>query len=592
MDSFVNAPTALGVVKSLTGRHWLWRPINERSTQRVIQISGLPEMLGRLLVARNVPVERITDFLEPKLRTYLPDPLVLADMEAATERLSDAVLRREAVAIFGDYDVDGACAGALMAETLRDLGVSVINYVPDRLTEGYGPNPTALNTLVSRGASLIICVDCGTTAHDALSTVRGQASVVVLDHHASDTGPPQVVATVNPNRLDDRSGLGSICATSVVFLTLVALQRLLRKKGFFAKRSEINLLSSLDLVALATICDVVPLTGLNRAFVFQGLRVMARRIRPGIAALLEVAQAQGEPSVRTCAYALGPRINAAGRIARADLGIRTLMANDIEEASMLASQLDEINRQRQTVENGLLDMALVQAEEQLKAEAAFAFIAGADWHPGIVGIIAGRVKERFNRPALVFGISKGTATGSGRSVPGIDLGSAVIAARQAGLLIKGGGHAMAAGFTLKSAQLEEFRTFLSDRLAAASLLPKAADLVLDGALAPLSVDISLAQAVGRLGPFGAGNSEPTFGMARVRVIKADRIGRDGNTIRATIEGEAGGRLKAMLFLAAEGPLAAALLHGGAPLHLAGQVHIDRWNGSTSVGFTIIDGARA
>ncbi|CAG4908046.1 unnamed protein product, partial [Acidocella sp. C78] len=586
-------PPAFGVEHSLAGRRWLWRPAEDRIAQAIAQRCGVPDVVGRLLAGRGVMPDRAADFLDPTLRAYLPDPSALTDMDVAAARIADAVQRGATVAIFGDYDVDGACSGALMAMGLGELGARTINYVPDRQREGYGPNAQALLALAAQGAELVVCVDCGTAAHDALAALRGRADAIVLDHHKSQGAPPAIVATVNPNRADDESGLGNVCAATISFLTLVAVQRELRRRGFFATRPELDLISMLDLVALATVCDVMPLSGLNRALVAQGLKVMARRGRPGIAALLDVAQVKEAPGTMTCGFAIGPRINAAGRIAEADLGLRTLLAPELATATALARRLDEINRERQAVEAGLLDEAMAQAEAQFAAGASVALVAGERWHPGVVGIVAGRIKEAFNRPALVAGIAEGTAVGSGRSVPGIDLGGAIIAAREAGLLIKGGGHAMAAGFTFEAERIEALRDFLAERLAAAATLPNAPDLAIEGTAAVAMIDETLAAAIGRVGPFGAGNEEPVFVVPRARVVRSDRIGRNEGTIRAIVEGETGGRLKTILFRAGENDLAAALSRpGGEPLNLAGHIRAEQWNGRTTVSLILIDAAPA
>lgn len=584
----------LGVGRSLSGRRWVWRVGEDRVGLGIAQRIGVPEIVGRLLAARGIDIETACHFLEPTLRVLLPDPSLLADMDVAAERLAGAVRRGETVAVFGDYDVDGACSAALMATLLRELGCTVHTHVPDRMTDGYGPNPTALRMLAQRGSSLIVCVDCGTAAGEALAAVAGIADVVVLDHHKADGPPPAVLATVNPNRLDDRSGLSFLCAAAVAFMTAVATVRTLRRAGFFAQRTEPDLLGLLDLVALATVCDVMPLTGVNRALVCQGLKVMARRARPGIAALLDVAQTRDKPSAFTCGFGLGPRINAAGRISEADLGLRLLLAQDPVEAAALANRLDEVNRQRQEVEAGILDAALAAAEAQAAQGHAALVVCGPDWHPGVVGIVAGRIKERFNRPACVAGASGGVAKGSGRSVAGVDLGAAVIAARQAGLLLTGGGHPMAAGFSLDAGRLEEFHRFLNERLSAAATLPAAADLLVEGALAVPGATIDLARHLGRLAPFGAGNEEPTLVLQRARILRADRVGRESTAIRSFIEGEGGGpRLKAMLFRARDGALAEALLGGrGVPLHLAGHLRAEEWNGLTNASFVITDAAPA
>ncbi|HVC61097.1 MAG TPA: single-stranded-DNA-specific exonuclease RecJ [Acetobacteraceae bacterium] len=584
----------LGVGRSLAGRRWVWRVGEDRVGLGIAQQMGVPEIVGRLLAARGVGLEAVCDFLDPTLRVLLPDPSVLTDMDAAAGRLSHAALHGETVGVFGDYDVDGACSAALMTTLLRELGCTVHTHVPDRMTEGYGPNATALRGLAERGASLIICVDCGTAAADALESVRGAADVIVLDHHKAEGPPPPVLATVNPNRLDDRSGLTSLCAAGVAFLTAVATLRALRRLGFFAQRAAPDLLGLLDLVALATVCDMMPLTGVNRAMVRQGLTIMGRRARPGIAALLEVTQARDRPSAFTCGFALGPRINAAGRISDCGLGLRLLLEQDPVEAMALATLLDNLNRQRQEVEASVLDAAFQAAEAQSAAGHPALLVCGAGWHPGVVGIVAGRIKERYNRPACVAGIADAVARGSGRSVAGLDLGAAVIAARQAGILTTGGGHSMAAGFSLEAGRIEAFHAFLDERLAAASALPSAADLAVEGTLAVAGATTELAQQLGRLAPFGSGNEEPILVLQRARVLRADRVGREATAIRTFVEGEGGGpRLKAMLFRARDGALAEALLgRSGMPLHLAGHLRAEEWNGAINPSFIISDAAPA
>ena len=585
---------ALGVARSLSGRRWIWRAGEDRIAFGIAQRMGVPEIVGRMLAARGVGIEGAPDFLEPTLRALLPDPSLLVDMDPAAERLADAVARGETVAVFGDYDVDGACSAALMVTLLRDLGCTVHCHVPDRMKEGYGPNLPALEALVARGARVIVCVDCGTAAGETLAGLAGRADVVVLDHHKAEGPPPPILATVNPNRLDDTSGMRMLCAAGVAFLTAVALIRVLRRRGHFDSRPPPDLLALLDLVALATVCDVMPLTGLNRALVAQGLKVMGRRSRPGIAALLEVTQARDKLSAFTCGFALGPRINAAGRISEADLGVRLLLTTDRVEAMALAERLDGVNRQRQEVEAGILDAALRDAEARAEAGDAALLVTGEGWHPGVVGIVAGRIKERFNRPACVAGVADGVAKGSGRSVPGLDLGAVVIAARQAGLLLTGGGHPMAAGFSLAAGQIEGFRAFLNERLSAACDLPSAADLAVEGTIGVPGATTDLARQLERLAPFGAGNEEPMLVLSHARVLRADRVGRESNSIRAFVEGEGGGpRLKAMMFRAREGALAEKLLERqGQPLHLAGHLRAEEWNGSVNPSFIISDGAVA
>jgi single-stranded-DNA-specific exonuclease len=583
---------ALGVARSLSGRRWIWRTGEDRVALGIAQRAGLPEIVGRLLAARGVGIEGCGHFLDPTLRALLPDPSLLTDMDLAAERLADAVARAETVGVFGDYDVDGACAGAVIVGFLRGLGCRVHPHVPDRMAEGYGPNAPALRALAARGASLIVCVDCGTAAGEALASVRAAADVIVLDHHKAEGPPPGVLATVNPNRPDDSSGLGMLCASAVAFLAVVATARTLRRRGFFAARPAPDLMGLLDLVALATVCDVMPLTGVNRALVCQGLKIMERRQRPGIAALLEVAQAKKRLTAMTCGFGLGPRINAAGRINDSSLGMRLLLCEDAEEAAALARRLDEVNRQRQDVEAGILETAFAQAQAQADAGRAVLLVSGEAWHPGVVGIVAGRIKERFNRPACVAGVGPdGLLKGSGRSVVGVDLGIAVIAARQRGLLTAGGGHAMAAGFSLERDRLDAFHAFLDERLAHAASLPSAADLTVEASLVVPGATVELASHIGRLAPFGAGNEEPVVVVRHARVVRADRVGRDGGTIRAYVEGEGGGpRLKAMLFRARDGALSEAMLGREGVLHLAGHLRAEEWNGTLSAGLAVSDAA--
>jgi single-stranded-DNA-specific exonuclease len=580
----------LGVERSATGRRWIWRQAEARMGLGIAQRLGLPELVGRLLAARGVGIEQAQDFLDPTLRALLPDPSVLRDMDAAAARLAEAVQRVESVAVFGDYDVDGACSGALMVRLLRELGCRVVHYVPDRLNEGYGPNATAIRTLCDRGATLIVTVDCGIAAEEALAVAHNRADVVILDHHKAEGPVPLVRAAVNPNRLDCDSGLRTLCAAGVAFLAAVATVRELRRRGHFVARPEPDLRLFLDLVALATVCDVMPLTGVNRALVAQGLKVMARRERAGLAALLEVAQAKDAPSAFTLGFLLGPRINASGRIHESDLGLRLLIEDDPVEARAMAETLDAVNKRRQEVEADVLTAAFEAAQIQADRGHPVILVCGEGWHPGVVGIVAGRIKEKFNRPACVAGLAAGLAKGSGRSVAGVDLGAAIIAARQSGLLETGGGHPMAAGFSFRAAREGEVHAFLDERLAHAATLPSSADLAVEGSLAVQGATVEMAQQVARLAPFGAGNEEPVFVLSRARVVRADRVGKEGNTVRAFLEGEGGGgRLKAICFRAKEGPLAQALL-GGGHLHLAGHLRAESWNDSVSVALHVVDAA--
>ena len=591
MNAIPPTPPALGVTNSLTNRRWVWRGGEARSGLMLAQRLGVSEVVGSLLAVRGVEAEAAADFLAPTLRALLPDPSVLADMDEAAARLARAVQSGETVAIFGDYDVDGACSAAVIALLLRSLGCPVLTHVPDRITEGYGPNAPALRALAARGATLVVCVDCGTAAAGPLAALAGLADVLVLDHHKAEGPPPPVLATVNPNRLDDASGLRGLCAAGVAFMAAIATLRVLRGAGWFATRAEPDLRTLLDLVALATVCDVMPLTGINRAFVAQGLKIMARRDRPGIAALLEVAAAKDAPTAATLGWALGPRINAAGRIDDPSLGLRLLLTDDPVEARALATRLDATNRDRQELEAAVLDAAHAHAHAQADAGRPVLLVHGAGWHPGVVGIIAGRIKQRQNRPALAGGLLDGVVRGSGRSVHGVDLGAAVLEARREGLLTTGGGHAMAAGFSLDHARLDAFHAFLEDRLAHAAALPRTPDLCIEATVAVAGAGVELAGQIAKLAPFGSGNEEPVVALPRARVVRADWVGKDGATLRAFVEGEGGqGRLKAMLFRAAETPLGQALATVGAPLHIAGTLRAEEWQGTVSASFIVTDAA--
>ncbi len=589
------APAQWGTgAASVTGRRWIWRSTEDRLGFAIAERLDVPEIVGRIMAARGIGIADAADFLTPTLRALLPDPSVLTDMEAAADRLARAVRAGETVAVFGDYDVDGACSAAILALFLRGLGCPVLPYVPDRLAEGYGPNAAALTGLIARGATLILCVDCGTAAADVFGKLAGSADIVVLDHHKAEGPPPPVLATVNPNRLDCASGLRHLCAAGVAFMTSVAVLRRLRRDGALAGRDAPDLMQLLDLVALATVCDVMPLTGLNRALVAQGLRIMGRRERPGLAALMDVAKTRDLPTAMTCGFGLGPRLNAGGRISEADLGLRLLLCEDPLEARLLAERLDAINRQRQMVEAGVLADAAAAAEAQAEAGHEVLLVCGAGWHPGVVGIVAGRLKETFNRPVCVGGLSGGIVKGSGRSVPGVDLGAAVIAARQSGLLLSGGGHAMAAGFGLAPEREAAFADFLRVRLPRPPGTPRRPHLAVDASVAAAGASLDLARQVARLAPFGTGNEEPVIVVPDVRVVKTDRLGNDGNTLRAYVQGEGGGpRLKCMLFRAGDGPLAQALMDRlGGRLHLAGHLRAEHWNGTDSVSLCVVDAAQS
>ncbi|GBR44478.1 single-stranded-DNA-specific exonuclease RecJ [Neokomagataea tanensis NBRC 106556] len=514
----------------------------------------------------------------------------MKDMDRAAERLADAVRQQEPVGLFGDYDVDGACGTALMADFLRQLGCVVQTHIPDRITEGYGPNVPALDKMIEQGARLLVCIDCGTAAVHVLDELAQKADVIVLDHHKPDGAVLPKCIVVNPNRLDCDSGLGSICAAAVTFMTMTAVSRVLRRSGWFQNHQEPSLIQALDLTALATICDVMPLVGLNRAFVQQGLKVMARGERLGLTTLSSVAGVREDASAMSCGFALGPRINAGGRIAKADLGLNLLLSEDAEVARQLAEELDQVNRQRQTVEGDILEYAMEHAAHQVQAGHAVIFLHQGGWHPGVVGIVAGRLKEKFNRPALVGALADGVIKGSARSVPGLDLGAAIISARQAGVLLTGGGHAMAAGFSVVEENVAAFHALLDEALADARLLPPREALRIDGVLTVHGASLDVAKQLSRLSPFGPGNEEPVLVVQNVRCVKADRIGRDGNTMRVLLRGEDGHvTLKGLVFRAGDADFASVLEDRSMPsLHVAGQLRPENWQGRESVTFFIVD----
>ena len=583
----------LGVERSYGGRAWRQRRADDRQGLAIAQRFGIPELVGRLLAARHVTVDSAASFLNPTLRELLPDPSGFRDMDRAVERLLQAITRQEKIAVFGDYDVDGATSAALLHRFFAAVGIAVRLYIPDRLTEGYGPNAPALLRLREEGIAVVITVDCGITAFAPLAVAATAGlAVIVLDHHVAEPQLPAAAAVVNPNRLDETAGHGQLAAVGVTFLLVVALNRALRAAGWYGEsRTEPDLMQWLDLVALGTVCDVVPLTALNRALVGQGLKVMARRGNIGLVALADVAGLKETPGTYHAGFVLGPRINAGGRIGAADLGVRLLTTADPAEAASLARHLDVLNAERRTLEQTTLEAAIAQVEGQRTPERALVFASGEGWHPGVIGIVAGRLKERYGRPACVVATADGVGKGSGRSVNGLDLGSAVIAARQAGLLINGGGHAMAAGFTVAAERVVDLAAFLNERVASAAGGPIVPLLEIDGAIAGAAATPELAQMVERLAPFGSGNPEPRFAVTDLRVVRGEVVG-DGH-VRLLLAGNGATRLKAIAFRCADGPLGQALLRGGgAPLHLAGNLRADNWQDREGVQLIVDDGAPA
>jgi single-stranded-DNA-specific exonuclease len=533
----------------------------------------------------------VASFLAPKLRDLMPDPSTLMDMDAACDRLARAARTGERVAIFGDYDVDGACSSALLARYLEAAGAHPRIHIPDRLIEGYGPNSDAIRMLAGEGATLLVTVDCGTTSHEPLAEAsRLGLDVVVLDHHQAPVTLPDVSALVNPNRQDDLSGLGHLCAAGVVFMTLAGLHRHLRGT---ATAPAFDLLGELDLVALATVADVVPLTGLNRAFVRQGLTIARERRRVGLAALMDVAGLNGPLEAWHFGYLIGPRINAGGRIGDASLGAWLLTLSDDIAAREIAAQLNDLNRDRQEIERAAVEEAVAQVEAGHHDDAPAVIGASPDWHPGVVGLVAARLKERFRKPAFAFALdAEGGGTGSGRSVPGVDLGAAVRAAVESGALVKGGGHAMAAGATLKADGLNAFRATILPLLAdAVARAPSDNALLIDATLAAGGATPALIAELADAGPFGSGSPEPTFALSGLRIQEATVLGAGGH-VRVKLRGGDGSQLGGVAFRAVDQPLGQALLAArGEAVHVAGTLALDRWGGGERVELRLQDIAR-
>jgi single-stranded-DNA-specific exonuclease len=576
----------LDVAQSATGRRWVGPSIEEdRLSEAMAQSTGLPAPLCRTLVRRGVADDATEAFLAPTLRDLLPDPHDMRDMENAAARFLAAVDARERIAIFADYDVDGGTSAALLINWLRDMGLESTLYIPDRIDEGYGPNDEAM-AMLAKDHSLIICVDCGTLSHGPIAAAKG-ADVVVLDHHLGGETLPDAVAVVNPNRQDESGDLGHLCAAAVVFLMLVEANRQLRTAG--AKGPD--LMSMLDLVALATVADVAPLTGVNRAFVRQGLTVMGRRQRIGLTALADVAGLDQAPTSYHLGFLIGPRVNAGGRIGQADLGARLLAATNRVEAEAMASKLDQLNTERREVEAQVRDLAIEQATER-GLDGPLVWAAGEGWHPGVVGIVASRLKEATNRPAIVIGLDGDEGKGSGRSVSGIDLGAAIQRAAADGQLIKGGGHKMAAGLTLARDQLEAAMDHIGAHLAkqgAADIGP--ADLRLDGVLMPGAATVELVAHIEKAGPFGAGAPAPRFAFPDVQILFAKQVG--ANHLKVTFGDGLGARIDSICFGGMDGALGPMLMgHNGARFHLAGRLEINTWRGRQSVQLRLEDAAPA
>ncbi|WP_400767818.1 single-stranded-DNA-specific exonuclease RecJ [Methylosinus sporium] len=590
-------PLFLGVERSIAGRAWRarLRLRDEAQAAAIAQIHGHGDALSRVLAGRGVTQETAAAFLDPTLRALMPDPLLLQDMEAAVERLARAVEAGEQIAVFGDYDVDGATSSALFVEFLEAAGCPrPFLHIPDRILEGYGPNAEAIGELRARGASLLVTLDCGTTSHAALASARASGlDVIVIDHHQAPEVLPDAIV-VNPNRADDLSGLGHLCAAGVAFLALAALARELRRRGHWTDaRPQPDLLAGLDLVALATVADVARLQGLNRAFVVKGLAVMRGRARIGLSALLDAARVDGPPRAYHLGFVLGPRINAGGRIGDAALGARLLTLRDPVEAARIASELDRLNVERQALEKATLEEAEAEADRQLMRSNRLSclVVAGEGWHPGIVGIVASRLKDKFKIPAFVIAKTGKVCSGSGRGLSGVDLGRTVRMAVEEGLLQKGGGHAMAAGVTLASERIDAFRAFMNDALEEDVERARDADaLLVDGALTARGASVEFIRALEQAGPFGAGNPEPVFVLPDQRIVDAAVVG--SAHVRARIQSGDGTRLDAIAFRAVGTPVGDALLQGrGRMLHVAARLGANVFRGAERVETRIVDLAR-
>ncbi|AUW42164.1 single-stranded-DNA-specific exonuclease RecJ [Rhizobium leguminosarum] len=587
----------LGVEKSVLDNRWVAR-LDQAGQNRALamsQIHGLPDLIARVLAGRGVTVDEAIEFLDPTIRSLMPDPHKLTDCEKAATRLVSAIERGESVAIFGDYDVDGAASSALMYRFLSHFGVRANIYIPDRVFEGYGPNPVAINQLIDNGAQLIVTVDCGSTSHEALAAAAARnIDVVVIDHHQVTHELPPCHALVNPNREDDLSGQGHLCAAGVVFMVLVATLRLLRAAG--NKRIlAIDLLQWLDIVALATVCDVVPLKGLNRAYVVKGLVAARHQSNAGLAALFRKAGLAGPVTPYHFGFLIGPRINAGGRIGDAALGSRLLTLDDAGEAEVIAQRLDELNRERQAMEAVMLQEAEAEAlAEYGDGEGASVIVTAHEkWHPGIVGLIAARLKEKFKRPAFAIAFDpSGRGTGSGRSINGFDMGRMVRAAVDEGILVKGGGHAMAAGLTVERANLGRLRTFFTEKATktVASLVANET-LKIDGAIGASGATLELIDRLEAAGPYGSGHAQPLFAVPAHRLRDARLVGE--KHVKVTLEAMDGSRLDGIAFRAADTPLGNLLINSrGASLHVAGSLGAEHYQGARRIQLRVTDAAPA
>lgn len=584
----------LGIEKSLSGRTWRWRSGNMDLSEGSGSLED--DIITQLLLSRGVERDDIERNRTPSLRAFLPDPSCFRDMDQAAERVAQAVLTGEKITVYGDYDVDGATSAALLIRLFRLLGHDADYYIPDRLLEGYGPSGEALVKIAEQGSSLIVTVDCGAMAHEALDMAHeAGVDVIVVDHHKCSSQLPRAAALVNPNRLDESdeaATYGHLAAVGVAFLLAVATVRTLRVRGYFESSREPDLLALLDLVALGTVADVASLRGLNRALVAQGLKVMSRRQNTGMAALIDASRLNRAPTCSDLGFALGPRVNAGGRVGESTLGVRLLTTEDPDEARTIAEQLSRLNDERRAIEAAVQEAAEAQIDSQHNRSVLV--LAGQGWHPGVIGIVAGRIKEKTGKPALVIALDadeSGHGKGSGRSIPGVDLGAAIIAAREEGLLVGGGGHAMAAGLTVAPSRLDALCDWLDSRLTAdvtASMTNQS--ISLDLAVAPGGLTVDLVSTMEQAGPFGMGWPGPRIAVGPVRLIKSDIVGKDH--VRLIVSGEDGARFKAVAFRAAMSEMGQSLLHGPREkrLWLAGRPRIDDWSSRPQAELHVDDAA--
>lgn len=580
---------ALDVKQSIAGKRWHLRKYDEMQALAISQAHGVSDTIARMLVARGLNFENAGSFLNPTLRSLLPDPSHLKDMDKAVTRVISAIENGEKIAIFGDYDVDGATSSALLYRYFAGLGINSQVYIPDRIDEGYGPNKRAFAELKASGCSLVITVDCGTTSFEALDDAHQLGlDVIVIDHHVGEPKLPKAVAIINPNRIDEDSSLKNLAAVGMSFIFAIALNRALRHKDFFKKQAEPNLINLLDLVALGTVCDVMPLTELNRAFVTQGLKVMSARNNLGLKTLADVSGVKEKLSAYHLGFVLGPRINAGGRVGEASSGSRLLCTEDVSQALTLAQHLDQYNCERKVIEDQVLSEAILQAESQ---ETPVLMISGKNWHPGVIGIVAGRIKERFNRPTCVIAFDEnGIGKSSARSIIGVDLGSMIHAAKQKGLLLAGGGHTMAAGFTVEQEKLGELQEFFVSRLneMQVDLQPT---LTIDSVLTIRGANLEFVESLSALEPYGAGNPGPRFAISDVRIVRADIVG--DSHVRCVLKQMDNSTLKGISFRCLDTPLGDILLNSkGRPLHVAGTLSTNSWQGNESVQMIIDDAALA